>query len=142
MTDYQKLKVSELKKLAKKHNLVIKNGSGKNGGIIKKDLIKALESTTLPSLPSNNKYTKTTYVLTIFNENTAQSKDFHKGFMIPTKTITANTQSELKLRFYNYLKSNGESNIKDVVQNIKTHNPLLKSAYITIYDESISEPLQ
>ena len=82
------------------------------------------------------------YVLTIFDKQTSESKDFHKGFMFPTKTLVALTIEDLKKQFRVHITSSKkwptpeEHIVNEIVEGIKTRNPNIYAAHITIYSES------
>ena len=154
----QKLTLDELQKKYKYDKSKIK-GTGVNSRILKKDIIDYVLENKLEAIEGKkstkqtekiNKRRKETKVrvLTIFDEITSNSKDFHKGFMFPTKTFISTNIEDLQNQFSEYLTNYDHKNnlltgealterIKDSVKNLKNINPHLESAYITTYSEAV-----
>jgi len=82
------------------------------------------------------------YCLTIFDKQTSESKNFRKGFMFPTKTLVARTLENLKKQFRAYITNPknwlvpDDHKVSEIIDSIKSRNPHLDVAYITIYSES------
>ncbi len=156
--NYDTMLVADLKKLVTTHGLTLTKGSGKNGSVVKADYIEALEAYDFknnflkstadetPKVEIKEKDEKietlgTIHVLTIFNEDTALSKDFARGFLKPSKTLAARSKKDLKLQFKYYLENckykvvvpDLDEKIKNAVSRMKYANPHLECAYITIY---------